>query len=167
LTIPFIGALAVSPDYTHLFQFSLAGLSLLVLLTPWLIWPLVLLIYWLRHRTLPPTSWGARLGRFLALLVSLFATFFLVGVVGVVISMVFNPENLAVLFVGLPAFTLPLFLLPPLLLLLTLLMLLVTGLAWWRGYWSVWGRIYYTFLAVFAVVYVGILVWWGMLRVLV
>ena len=61
----------------------------------------------------------------------------------------------------------PLFIIPFMLLLLALGMLAVTVWSWRKSGWSIWNRLYYTFLAVCVMGYVAMLAATGMLSVLV
>ena len=74
--------------------------------------------------------------------------------------------NLLVLS-SLPGWSAPLFVIPWLLLLLALGLVVATALIWRGSGWSVWGRLYYTFVSLCAVGYVVVLSAGGLMTVLV
>ncbi len=134
-------------------------LSLLMLLSFIVIWPLGWIIRLLRREPgeRRPVAWIARGVAMLAGLLSL------IFVVGVIVAL-FRTEdqNNIVLFFGLPRQYGPLFALPLVIVLLVLGMLIFVTLAWRRGFWSVWGRLYYTLLTLSALGVASIFLWWGL-----
>jgi hypothetical protein len=140
--------------------------SVLVLLSAWLVWPLALLIYRLRHKKIPAQPRLAWLERGLMLLIALMNAMFLAGFAAAIIWAMSIDPTLSTLLVGLPGYLWPLFLLPPLLALLTGLMVIATGVSWWRGHWSLWGRIYTTLLLLPAILAIAILGRWELLTLL-
>ncbi|MCK6627343.1 MAG: alpha/beta hydrolase [Anaerolineae bacterium] len=138
-------------------------LSLGVLLSVGLIWPLAYFIRKMRGRrptNQPPVaiSWSALT---LVVLMGSLSLLFLVGLAGLLFS-----SDLSTLLVGIPRAGVPLFVLPPLLLLLAAAIVAMALVLWVRGYWSVWRRVYYTLLTVAALGLVGVLVQWEMMGVL-
>jgi pimeloyl-ACP methyl ester carboxylesterase len=163
-----IGLLPVLLNLSAPALWQLAGLTGggLAMLSAWLVWPLLLLIYRVRHKKLPVQPRLAWLERGLLLLVALLNALFLAGFTAAIIwTMVIDP-SLSTLLVGLPGYTAPLFLLPPLLVLLTGLLVIAMVVNWWCRHWTVWGRIYATALTLLAVLSIAILISWGMLTVL-
>lgn len=133
-------------------------LSLLVLLSLFLVWPVGWLIRVLSK--LPADRrWGARVAPWLAALIDVLGLGFVVGAAVALFRT--QAQNFVVLFYGLPRVYAPLFALPPLLVVLVAAMLVLTVLAWRRGFWSVWERLYYTLLTVGALGLAGVLLWWG------
>ncbi|GAB4430917.1 MAG: hypothetical protein Fur0044_28570 [Anaerolineae bacterium] len=138
-------------------------LSLGVLLSVGLIWPLAYFIRKMRGRrpaNQPPVvvSWSALT---LVVLMGSLSLLFLIGLAGLLFS-----SDLSTLLVGIPRAGAPLFVVPPLLLLLTAAIVAVASVLWVRGYWSVWRRVYYTLLTVAALGLVGVLIQWEMMGVL-
>ncbi len=166
LSVGLVGALATSPNSSHLWQFSLLGLALLGLLSAWLVWPLLIFIHWLRKKAFPRWSGGSWAITALTLLVGLLGLIFIAAFIGAIIFAFASGETLSLLLVGLPVETAPIFVLPPLFLLLTGVLVAGAVLVWLRGYWSLVGRIYYSLLVIFALLYSVILVQWDMLTVL-
>lgn len=137
-------------------------LSLTVLLSVVVIWPLAYFIRKMRGRlptNQPPVafSWSA-LG--LVVLMGSLSLLFLIGLAGLLFS-----SDLSTLLVGIPRAGAPLFVVPPLLLLLAAAIAVVVLVLWVRGYWSVWRRIYYTLLMATALGVVGVLIQWQMMGV--
>jgi len=146
----------------NLSSLALLLLSLLGLLSFVLIWPLAYLIRKLRK--LPPPkqapatiAWSAPV---LVIGVGGLSLLFVIGLVMLAFS-----SDLSVLQVGVPKASALLFVAPVLLLLLTVGMVIVTLMVWIGGYWSAWQRVYYSLLALSAVVFVGVLAQWDMLTV--
>jgi hypothetical protein len=102
----------------------------------------------------------------LIILFGLLGLIFGLGLSGVSLYAVIANTNLLVLS-SLPGWSAPLFLLPWLLLLLALGLIVATVLIWRGSGWSVWGRLYYTFLMLCAVGYVVVLSVGGLMTVLV
>lgn len=162
--------------FPALLQFSTTawlevGLSFLcvgVLLSAWLIWPVVIVVQWLSRsqpeETSPSASVIPALSRWLAILVGFVSSLFLGGLVAAVLYVSLEEE--IIILVGLPAYLTPLFWLPPFLAFLIIGMLLATLLAWLQGYWSIFGRLYYTLLTMAALFFAGILLKWGFMTLL-
>lgn len=79
-------------------------------------------------------------------------------------DMALNYDNLVIY--GFYASTRPVFLLPWLSLLLTVGMLALLVVGWRSQAWSIWRKLYYTFLSLSALVCVAALAWWQMFGVL-
>jgi pimeloyl-ACP methyl ester carboxylesterase len=164
LTLGVISSLAELSG-SHLIQLGLLVLCALSLLSAWVIWPLEALIRHLRRKTLPLQPRVARLARWLVVLVGLLSAFFVVGLLYTLFCL-FRAEDYSVLIVGLPGNVALLFVLPLLLIPLATAMLVATVMAWRNHYWSIWGRLYYTWLTLSVLVYIGVLIHWDMLAVL-
>ncbi|NOK62461.1 MAG: hypothetical protein GFH27_549293n195 [Chloroflexi bacterium AL-W] len=136
-------------------------LSMLVLLSLYLIWPIAFLIRWIGRKPKAEIPIGAHTARWIAALNALLALVFVVAIFVVLIDLVLS--NDIILFFGLPRSTFPLFILPLLVGLLTVGMLIMTTQAWIAKYWSAWGRVYYTILTLAAIGCVTVLAQWGML----
>ena len=147
-----------------LVQPGLLLLSVFLLLSLYLIWPMTTVIRWITQRTTKEVPVGAHAARWIAALNALLALVFLIIFVTVVGNLVFSNES--VLFFGLPRATLPLFIIPLLVGLLTVGMLVMAARAWMAPYWSVWNRLYYTILTIAAIGCVTILAQWGLLQVI-
>ena len=133
-------------------------LPLLVLGTPFVIWPLLWLYRIIAGRRRPQPA-PTTLARLAIVGVAVLATIFLVGYVGWIFTTVL--QNDLTLTVGAPRSLLPLFLLPPLVALLAVGSGVFAGVAWARGWWTTAGRVYYSLLALAALVLAGGMAWWG------
>lgn len=127
---------------------GIMGAALVVLLSLFLVWPLIWLIRLLMGRKAAPRPGMARLASITALLVALLGVVFIVGLGVVVFAK--DLDGLVVLFLGFPRTAVPVLALAPLIALLALVMLIGAILAWVRGYWSVGERIYYSLLTIAA-----------------
>ncbi len=150
-------------------QLGLATLFLFGVLSSFLILPLVWLIGLLRRRD-PlqqiKQSSSRRLkwiGGFLMLLFGLLAVVFVSGTTFYTFQSLFN--GLASIFT-LSGAVIPFFYIPLILVLIAVSMLFVVFISWRRKTWSIWMRLYYSFLAICAVGYVIVLAMGGMLTVL-
>ena len=171
--IPTPATVIVTPALTNvlgLFEgrnLGSAGLLLLGmsgLLSFFLIWPIAFLMGKLRKRPPRAKQPNVALGcsaSGLALLTGGLSLLFVIGLIAVIFL-----SDEAVLFIGVPWASAPLFIIPPLLLLLAVSMLAVTIMIWLKGYWSLWRRGYYTLLTLSAIAVVGVLAQWSMLTVL-
>ncbi len=148
---------------------GLAGLLLAGVLSASIIWPLAWLINQILNKKPALTLTQKRVRRFgigLIILFGLLGLFFGVGLGGVSLYAVFANTNLLVLS-SLPGWSAPLFVIPWLLLLVALGLIVATVLIWRGSAWSIWGRLYYTFLTICAVGYVVVLSAVGLMTVLV
>jgi pimeloyl-ACP methyl ester carboxylesterase len=151
----------------NLTQLGLLGITLLLLLSPFVVWPLAWLVRTIRGRS-PGTYRGIGRARLLAGLLGLLALAFVLGLVVVIFAQATQSEVL--LFFGVPAWAAPLFALPLILALLALGLLIVAITGWLgrgEGTWSGWQRVYYSVLALAAVGFVAVLGSVGMLWVLI
>jgi pimeloyl-ACP methyl ester carboxylesterase len=136
---------------------------LFLLLSAWLVWPLEYLIRRIRQLPHRPQPRLAHLSRGIALFTGLVAVIF---VVGLVIVLVLTIADEQLLLFGVPRITAPLFIVPLFIALLTMGMLIATGLAWGKGYWVLWQRLYYTLLTLMAVGFTFLLIQSGLMTVL-
>lgn len=165
-------------------QFLVYLAAMLFLLTGWLIFPFA----WLIRKLSPPPqakanpyappipssailsedaiapqhdrpSWLIRLSSWLALINSLLASAFLLGVAWTIYQMVTENDNR--LFFGLPIEARPWFLLVWLIGLLSVVMLLAAWRGWRFPTWGVLRRLYYTLLSLAALSCSAVLVAWG------
>ncbi|MBL8093633.1 MAG: alpha/beta fold hydrolase [Anaerolineales bacterium] len=152
----------------ELLALGVAMIAAVLVLSAWLIWPIMALIGWLAKwgPATPQTAreklgrWGARAA---GLLAGLFAFGFLMVVVGTATWASIN-DGFSLLY-GLPGWTMPVFVLPALVLLLTLGMLAGAIGSWWDRGWGIPGRLYYAFLTLMCVVFLAALVPLGWLWV--
>jgi CubicO group peptidase (beta-lactamase class C family) len=121
------------------------GLFLFIFFSPFVVWPLGALIRRIRKQASTATTGSSR-ARWVAGIVSVFNFIFLL----ILLFMVGDPTF------GVPPIIRIALIIPLVTLLLTLIMLPMTVYAWKDGYWSVLGRIYYSFLTLTAVLF---LVW--------
>jgi pimeloyl-ACP methyl ester carboxylesterase len=121
-----------------------SGVILLLLLSAVIAWPLAALVRRVRGRALSMPA-AARKARWLAALTSLVGLAFIVAV-GVLIA-VTAQENPYLIGFGVPANARPLFFLPWLFMLGTAGVVVLAIVAWKRGWWSLPGRLHYSFIA--------------------
>jgi CubicO group peptidase (beta-lactamase class C family) len=134
---------------TPAFNLTLLGGTLLVFLTV-IIGGIV--AFWLNRQLRRRRSLAEQLASWTAGLVSLLALVLVI----VLVSVFSNPE----IVFGLPPSVQNLFVLPWIILGLTLVMVVFCVLAWVRGYWGWFRRLYYTVVTVAAVAFVWFLVYW-------
>ncbi len=145
---------------------GLAGVFLAGVLSSFVIWPLALLINLLRPKKLPARGpawlrWGSVA---LVLLFGSLAMLFVSGLTAFIFHALTNTPLLILSAVS--GYAAPLFVIPWL---LALLALAIAGAAlalWFMQGWSVWGRLYYSLLALCALGYVVALGATGMLTAL-
>lgn len=160
---PVLGNLLQQVNQGYLGQVGWLLFSLGVLLTFYLVWPVVWLIRQLLGRPARSKQPPAGLGWGAPLLVIGVTGLGMILVLGFILIVMGN--DLGVLFVGVPKIAAPLFVVPPLLLLLASGMVVVAAIIWLSGYWSLWRRIYYSLLTLAALLLVDVLAQWGMLTV--
>lgn len=136
---------------------------LFLLLSAWLVWPLEYLIRRIRKQPHRPQPRLASLSRGIALFTGLVAVIFLVGLI-IVLVLTIADEKL--LLFGVPRITAPLFIIPGFIALLVAAMLITTGLAWGKGYWVLWQRLYYTGLTLAGLGFTALLIQSGLMTVL-
>ena len=102
---------------------------------------------------IPPLSRGERLARLTAWVFALLATLY----IGIMAGVLRDLNN--VIF-GAPPFLARLTFVPWLLALLAVAVVVWAVVAWMRGYWTLWGRILYTALALLGAGYVWFLWFW-------
>jgi hypothetical protein len=139
---------------------AIFGGALLVLLSGWLVLPLAWLIRVIRGR---PRPRAPRLARAVPWLVLLAGALLVLFVVALVVGVVLNIDQQALLLVGVPRDLAWLFVLPILAAPLAVVLLAGVAAAWRSGSWSLARRIYYSLLALAALICVGVLASWGMI----
>ena len=152
-----------------LIEFGLAGLLLAGVWSAFIIWPLAWLIKRFRHRTtvITPVQKRVRwIGAGLVILFGLLSFIFAAGLIGVSFYAIVSNTNLLILS-SLPGWSGPLFIIPWLLIGLALGLMVTTILVWRSSGWSIWGRLYYTFLTLAALGYVVVLSMGGLMAVLI
>lgn len=135
-------------------QMGAFGTFLLIFLTPLVIWPLGAVIGRIRKRSTDATSsTGSKRAKWVAGIASgsnlLFALILLFG--------------MGNLNFGVPLIVRVALIIPIVTALLALVCLWMTVRAWKERYWSVWGRIYFSFLTLTAVLFVPWLNYWNLL----
>lgn len=155
-----------SLDVPALIRTGLAGLFLLGVLSAWIVWPLVFVVNLLRKASSP--AGGRWLGWAGKGLVLMFGVLALIFVGGLTIFTIRSFESTPMLLLSaISSWSLPLFVIPYLLALLAGAVLLLAALSWQKGLWSIWGRFYYTVVAILMAAYVAMLAVTGMMSVLV
>jgi pimeloyl-ACP methyl ester carboxylesterase len=139
-------------------------LTLLGLLSFFIVWPLLWLVRRLSGRPTRSKQPGPVIGWGAPLLVTLMIGIGGLFVLGLVILVMV--VDLSTLAVGVPKTSIPLFILPLLLLPLAAGIVVIALLSWFRDYWSLWRRLYYSFLTGLVLIFTGILIQWGMMTAL-
>lgn len=134
-------------------------LSLVVLLTLFVVWPVALVVRLVRGRPADRRPW-ALAARMCMILIGMLGVVFVGGLIVAILRT--EQANNIVLFFGLPSQYAPLLALPLVIVLLTLGALIGAVLAWRHSFWSVWGRLYYSLLTLAALSFVGIMTYWGL-----
>ncbi len=141
------------------------GGALVVLLSLFLIWPIIWLVRVISGRRAAPRPGAARLASLAAVLVALLGLALIVGLAVVLFSN--GLDGLVVLYLGFPRAALPVLALAPIIGLLALGMLVGAGLAWARGYWSAGERVYFSLLTLAALAFTTALAATGLLTALI
>jgi pimeloyl-ACP methyl ester carboxylesterase len=147
-------------DASGLMPFGAFLAALLALLSAWLIWPLGWVFRLITGGEAPRPSAGATLARWLIVLAGVTGVTFVATVLVTFVQMAL--ANDATLFYGWPRsltmlatiWTLPA---------LTVAAIACAALSWARGWWSIPGRVYYTFLTLAAIGCTATLAWMGVL----
>lgn len=133
-------------------QLGILGTLLIIFFSPFLVWPLGKLIAKIRKREVTSTK-GSRRARRLALIVSglnfIFSVTLLFGIGELTLGV--SPIIQVALII------------PIVTTLLTVVLVLQMLRAWFKRYWSVWGRIYYSLISLAAVVFVLFAGYWNLL----
>lgn len=146
-------ALEKQPWYaTANFQLGLAGLCLLMFLSTLLFSPIA---GWVNHRLHTKSSTWARIGVWLALIVSLLGLIFVTAFV----SAVMDPE----VVYGLPAYFAVVRFAPWLMIVLIIGMGVCTLLSWRSKFWGLARRIHYSLATVASVMFIGWLGYWHLI----
>ncbi len=171
----------LNPQGTDLLWIILYGLSALFLLSAILIYPIVWLVrkfsgpkpvttasapYALPETPAAPTKKPLlyRLGPWIAGITGIMLVVFIAVVFAIALQMALANDN-RVLF-GLPGSARPLFVLPLLAVIASVLMLFGASAAWTRGSGSVWGRLYFSLLALAGSAASVVLFIWGAVQAL-
>jgi CubicO group peptidase (beta-lactamase class C family) len=133
-------------------QMGTFGMLLIIFLSPFLIWPMGKLIAKIRKRETKSTR-DSRWSRRLALLVSGLNFIFLV-------TLLFGIGDLNL---GLTPIVQVALVIPLITILLTVVMCWSMLVAWFKGYWSFGGRLYYTLIWLAAVVFIVFAGYWNLL----
>jgi pimeloyl-ACP methyl ester carboxylesterase len=166
ITLPMLAKVA-RLDSVFIIQTMVAGLLLLGILSAFVIWPVVFVInIILNKKSVLSTRqkllrWTSRL---LIVAFGFLAVIFVSGLVSLIIYVLFNQTQYLSVYT-VPGLARPILLIPPLLLLL-MFGIVVAAVFIWRGQdGSIWGKLYYTFLAICATGYVTVLAIHGLLFV--
>ncbi len=164
VTFPLLGPLSTL-EASFLWQTGLATLFLLGVLSAFVVWPAAFLLNVARNRRREWTAAARRLrwaGRLLLLAFGGLAVLFVIGVVTAVVQVLFyNTAYLSVY--SLPGTVRPFLFIPYLLLLLAAGAAVVAALNWRQKEFSLWSKLYYTFLALCAAGYVAVLAAHGLI----
>ena len=166
ISFPLIGEINQLSD-TVWWQFGLGALFLLIVLSVFLVLPVAWLIRVFGSKDSSPEEktekrlrWTAGLTAFAF---GILALIFVAGATYYTFESIFS--GLATVFAVSRAAA-PFFVIPMILTVLSLAMLIVAVLAWQRGYWHRWARVYFTIVTAAALAYVATLSYGGMLTVL-
>lgn len=170
---------------TSAIELILFALSLFMVLTAFVVYPIAWVIGLMRGRPSyagsqaepysqlgqiqpvrpgnPPAAW--KLAPWLVILCGGMLFVFTVVLVMILVGMV--TTNDVRFLIGLPGSARPLFVVPPLTAMISGMMLVLSLLSWLRGWGSVLSRIYYTLLALAALACILIMAWWGFLTAVI
>lgn len=166
VTLPVLVPLAqLEEDF--LIQVGLAGLLLMIVLSAFVIWPLVWLIDRFRHisKDLSPKQRRLRtISRILVLAYGIMGAVFVVAMISYMATTLFYLPTYLSVFV-IPGSARPFLSIPYILLILLVAMLMVTFALWRSRTGRILERLYYSFLVLCAVGYVGILGYHGFLSI--
>ena len=168
LSFPFLGEVS-QLSQSMWTQLGLATLFLIGVLSSFLILPLVWLIGILQKKdplrriSQTPSRRLKWVGGVLILLFGLLALIFVSGMSFFTVQSLFN--GLASIF-SISGAAIPFFYIPLMLVVIAIAMIIIVIAAWRRRAWSIWMRMYYSFLAICAVGYVVVLAMGGMMTVL-
>lgn len=137
--------------------FAMPIVLILILLSVWLVAPLAWLIRHSQHRPSEATRL-ARLAPWLAAGASAIAALFFVIVFALVILIALENERTIELVLGAPREWLLVYLMPLAYALLAIAFAAATAVAWVRGSWGIWRRIYFSVLTAAAL---GLIAWFG------
>lgn len=157
LLSPAIGKLQFSMLQGKVEQLMVPIAAILVLLSVWLVAPLVWLIRHSRKRPSEPHL-AAKLAPWLAALASVIALFFFVIVFVLIIIVALRDADTMGLVVGAPRSWFVVYLMPLLFTIAAIGFIAAIALAWRRKNWGIPRRIYYTVLAIAALILVA---WFG------
>jgi len=133
-------------------QMGILGTLIIIFLSPFLVWPVGKLIVKIRNREVTSTP-DSRRARSLALIVSglnfIFSMTLLFGIGDLTLGV--SPIVQVALII------------PIVTTLLTVVLVLQMLGTWFQGYWSVWGRIYYSLISLAAVVFILFAGYWNLL----
>lgn len=165
-TVPY--SILSGANATQMIALVVALIAAALLMTAWIIWPVMALFGWIaKWGPSTPQTTREKLGRWAAraigLLAGLLALGFVIAVLGISLWAATNDGN--TILYGLPGWTMPLFLIPALVLVLTLGMLVSAIRSWWDRGWGVPGRLFYAFVTLMSIVFLGALVPLGWLWV--
>jgi hypothetical protein len=134
-------------------QAGALGSFLLIFLSPFVVWPLGALIRRLRKQASTATTGSSRARWVAGIVTILNFTFLMILILAIGEGLMF----------GVPLIVQAALIIPIVTTLLTLILLWMTFLAWKDSYWSFWGRIYYSFLTMTAVLFVLWANYWNLL----
>jgi pimeloyl-ACP methyl ester carboxylesterase len=158
ITLPLLAGVN-SLEPRTLAVFGVAALLLLVVLSPFIVWPIVYIIRAFGERQparLPEDRRWRLLGRTAVLIFGVVALVFTIGLTGFIVASLFDPVMLTAL--ALPSSAAPILWLPILLLLLAIGIIATLFVLWRRqGTGSTAGKVYHTLVAIAAVVLVVVL----------
>lgn len=139
------------------FYLNLLGTLLLIFLSALIVWSAGGLIRWLRKQpavTEPAVVWARRV----AVLVSSLNLLYVAALLAILISL-----GQGAFVNGTPPVVVALYSLPLLSAVLTFVLVIYTVLVWQRNFWSLVGRIYYSFVTMTALAFLWFLNYWDLL----
>lgn len=164
ITLPILVPLA-QLDEDFLLQMSLAGILLLLVLSAYIVWPLVWMINRLRHveRDMGRKQKQLRvISRILVLAFGSLGVIFVVAMISyLAITLFYLPTYLSVF--AIPGDARPFLIIPYILLILVAAMIMMTFAIWRSHVGTLWERFYYSVLVILATGYIGLLGYHGFL----
>lgn len=145
-------------------EFVILSISILFMLTAPPVWFVFWVVRKLTGKLILPRSRAAIFFRWTATINAAFLALFLGILIFISFKLALN-NDLTILY-GLPSSTKLLFIFPLATIITTALMAIGALLAWRRGYWSIWNRLYYSLLTLLACASSLILSLWNMMGVI-
>jgi hypothetical protein len=133
-------------------QLGSLGMFFIIFLSPFIVWPLGALLRRIRKQTSTTTT-GSKRARWVTGIVSALNFIFLMILL----------LSMGDLSLGVPSIVQIALIIPLVTALLTLIMVVMTIQVWLKGYWSFWGRIYYSLLTLTAMLFLVWANYWNLL----
>lgn len=142
-------------------QYLLLVTSLLIFGSAAILWPMLRIAHYIRQKPNKPPR-RLKAAAWLAALLGAWNLLFLLGLAVITMMVIIHDEVL--LFFGLPRWAFPLLLMPVISALLTAALLGLNLVVWRETYWKLPGKLFYSVIALGAVLFTGWLINWQFIR---